>query len=67
MRSHLIVLTIAACLTAFAQERRQQEDRDFENLGFADPALVVAWNQIVNDIAFAEDQFLTFKGVAPTR
>ncbi len=28
-----------------------------------DGALVVAWNQLTYDLAFAEDQFLTFKGV----
>ena len=28
-----------------------------------DGALAVAWNQVAYDLAFAEDQFLTFKGV----
>jgi len=28
-----------------------------------DAALVVSWNQVAYDLAFAEDQFLTFKGV----
>ena len=48
------------------QEMRQQEDTAFAQLQhvfFLDPALVVAWNQTVNEIAFAEDQFFTFKGV----
>ena len=31
--------------------------------GYQDPALVIAWSQTVNEIAFAEDQFFTFKGV----
>jgi hypothetical protein len=25
-------------------------------------AIVIEWNQLVNELAFAEDQFLTFKG-----
>ena len=68
MKSHvLLTLTIAGSLTAFAAEQQQyetqrQEDRALAQLGRVDPALVVAWNQTVNDIAFAEDQFLTFKG-----
>jgi hypothetical protein len=47
-------------------EARQIEDAafaQFQHLFFFDPALVVAWNQIVYEIAFAEDQFLTFKGL----
>src|SRR5262245_50051575 len=47
------------------QETRQQEDAAFAQLQhvfFLDPALVVAWNQAVYEIAFAEDQFFTFKG-----
>ncbi len=48
------------------QENRRHEDTAFAQLKhffFLDPALVVAWNRTVNEIAFAEDQFLTFKGV----
>ena len=48
------------------QEMRQREDMAFAQLQqvfFLDSALVVAWNQTVNEIAFAEDQFFTFKGV----
>jgi PAP2 superfamily len=48
------------------QEAQQQEDAAFARLRhdfFLDPALVVAWNQTVYDLAFAEDQFLTFKGL----
>ena len=48
------------------QEKRQHEDAAFAQLQhvfFLDPALVVAWNRTVNEIAFAEDQFFTFKGV----
>jgi hypothetical protein len=60
-------LTIVACLLVFAseerdEEARRQKDVALAELGMVDPALVVAWNQIVYDIAFAEDQFLTFKG-----
>jgi len=48
------------------QETRRLEDAEFaqsQHVFFLDPALVVSWNQTVNEIAFAEDQFLTFKGV----
>lgn len=48
------------------QENQQHEDAAFAQLQhafFLDPALVVAWNRTVNEIAFAEDQFFTFKGV----
>jgi hypothetical protein len=48
------------------QEKRQYEDAAFAQLKhvfFLDPALVVAWNRTVNEIAFAEDQFFTFKGI----
>src|SRR5678816_39940 len=47
-------------------EKRQHEDAvsaQFLNVPFLDPELVVAWNRTVNEIAFAEDQFFTFKGV----
>jgi hypothetical protein len=68
MKFHvLLTLTTTACLTAFAGEQQQsetqrQEDRALAQPGRVDPALAVAWNRIVNDIAFAEDQFNTFKG-----
>jgi len=42
---------------------QHRENEALAHMRFVDSALVVAWNQIVNDIAFAEDQFLTFKGV----
>jgi len=48
------------------QEKRRHEDAAFAQLQhffFLDPALAVAWNRAVNEIAFAEDQFFTFKGV----
>jgi hypothetical protein len=51
---NLCVLTLAACVTTFGSERRE--------LGPGNPALAVAWNRIVYEIAFAEDQFFTFKG-----
>jgi PAP2 superfamily len=47
-------------------EKRQYEDAAFAQLKqvfFLDPALVVVWNRTVNEIAFAEDQFFTFKGI----
>jgi hypothetical protein len=46
-------------------EKRLQEDTAFAQLQhvfFLDPALAVAWNQAVYEIAFADDQFFTFKG-----
>src|SRR5215471_1384133 len=42
------------------KETRRLEDAEFAQLRhvfFLDPAPVVAWNQTVNEIAFAEDQF----------
>ena len=48
------------------QENRRHEDAalaELQHLSFLDPALIVAWNRTVNEIAFAEDQFFTFKGV----
>jgi hypothetical protein len=51
---------------AAQRETRLNEDALFarlESTYFAGPALAVAWNRTINDIAFAEDQFLTFKGV----
>jgi len=75
MRSTTIaVLGLAASLAAAAQEAAEttfdkttrHEDAAFAQLRaafFVDPALAVAWNQTVNEIAFAEDQFFTFKGV----
>jgi PAP2 superfamily len=47
------------------QETQRQEDAAFARLRPAfdfDPALVVEWNQTVYDLAFAEDQFDSFKG-----
>jgi hypothetical protein len=46
-------------------KKRRKEAAAFAQLQrvpFVDSALVTAWNQIVYDIAFAEDQFFTFKG-----
>ena len=59
---------LVVCLTTVAEERtdneaRHEEERALAHLGLGDPALVVAWNELINEIAFAEDQFLTFKGV----
>ena len=47
------------------QESRQHEDAAFAQMHdffFFDPELAVAWNLAVYEIAFAEDQFFTFKG-----
>jgi PAP2 superfamily len=47
------------------QESQQQEDAALAQLRPAfdlDPVLVVEWNQTVYDLAFAEDQFDSFKG-----
>src|SRR6266545_7867225 len=44
----------------------EQESAALERLSlgsFTGSELVVEWNRIVNEVAFAEDQFLTFKGV----
>ena len=65
---NVVALALAASLTALAGERagnedRRQEDRALAQLGLVDPALVVTWNRTVNEIAFAEDQFFTFKGI----
>ncbi|HEY6400813.1 MAG TPA: hypothetical protein VI479_05360 [Blastocatellia bacterium] len=66
----LVVLAIAASLAAavVASDRgmKRQEDTaraQLRHVFYSNSALVVAWNQTVNEIAFAEDQFLTFKGV----
>ena len=77
MLRRIIVLTVAASLAIIASSQQvaraeleklsSNEDEDSavqSRTGlFANPALVVAWNRTVNEIAFAEDQFLTFKGV----
>ena len=68
MRSHvLLTLTIAASLTAVRRGAATVRDSAAgeSSLGAAGPGRSgtgCAWNQIVNEIAFAEDQFLTFKG-----
>ena len=42
---------VAASLSCFAAE---QEARALAQMGRVDPALVVSWNQTINDIGFAE-------------
>jgi hypothetical protein len=63
MRRATIVLVVIACL---AVGTRAQAHQDLENRlprsVFLENA-VVAWNQVAYDLGFAEDQFLTFKGV----
>jgi hypothetical protein len=58
--SRFAAVAIAACVLSTAAEPEQ---------GFApraaaisDPRLATAWNQTVYEIAFAEDEFFTFKG-----
>jgi hypothetical protein len=41
---------------------RLQEHRELARVGLVDPAPVVAWNLVLYEVAFTEDQFLTFKG-----
>jgi PAP2 superfamily protein len=60
MRLHrVLVLTMTASLASFAE---RPQDHTLAS-GRPDGALPVAWNRIVNEIAYAEDQFFTFKGV----
>jgi hypothetical protein len=55
----LSTLFISSCIDDGAED----PDLDSIESGGGSPAVVVAWNQLLQDIAFAEDQFLTFKGV----
>src|SRR5262245_55700556 len=63
-----LVVLLAAALLAAATRRPQQNDsakvalNDGSNRRHLGPGVVVAWNELAYDIAFAEDQFLTFKG-----
>ncbi len=72
----IVSLTIAVWMAAVVaaqgppetslDKTRRREDAALAQLRAAfsvDPELVVAWNRTVNEIAFAEDQFFTFKGV----
>ena len=56
---------IATALAALAAEQQQNsarpEDRVLAAMGPMNPAVAVAWNQTAYEIAFAEDQFFTFK------
>jgi hypothetical protein len=60
MRSKkILLLGVAASLIAFAAGRPENKDRLEEHralaqVGLVDPALVVSWNQTINDIGFAE-------------
>ena len=58
MRRFTAALLIVLASATAAQSRQKAED-----ISLADPALAVRWNEVVNEIAFAEDQFQTFKGV----
>jgi len=64
----VISLAVAAASQTDFDERLSNQDEDsalaaLQSGSLSDPALVVAWNSTVNEIGFAEDQFLTFKGV----
>jgi hypothetical protein len=60
MRSDkVLALVLAACLTATAGDRaendhRREEDRSLAHMERVDPAVVASWNQTINDIGFAE-------------
>ena len=42
----------------------EEEEPELESIELLGPATIATgWNQLLQDIAFAEDQFLTFKGV----
>src|SRR5688572_18081050 len=56
--NRLLALIIVTTVTSSAQD-----DRALSHVQPNDARLAVAWNQLAYDIAFAEDQFLTFKGV----
>src|SRR5688572_23570667 len=55
--NRLLALIIVTTVTSSAQD-----DRALSHVQPNDARLAVAWNQQAYDIAFAEDQFLTFKG-----
>jgi hypothetical protein len=55
----VLALALAAALPLFAggppeNDSRREEDRVLAQTGLVDPALVVAWNQTMNDIGFAD-------------
>src|SRR5262245_52852485 len=56
-----ILLSVSFAAAACMDEGTDAELDYTEDGG--SPAAVLAWNQLLQDIAFAEDQFLTFKGV----
>jgi hypothetical protein len=49
--TRILLLGLAASLSGFAAE---QEDRALAQVGRVDPALVVSWNQTINEIGFAD-------------
>jgi hypothetical protein len=63
MRSHNVLLLTMATLLAALASGQPMDRAAAPHAGPAGPALAVTWNRTVNEIAFAEDQFFTFKGV----
>lgn len=49
--TRILLLGVAASLSGFAAE---QEHRALAQAGFVDPALVISWNQTINEIGFAD-------------
>ena len=73
MRSHVGMLWILAAVTltpaAHAAQARNSADladatSRSQDVGLGAPRsdVIVSWNNLAHDLAFAEDQFLTFKG-----
>jgi hypothetical protein len=68
LRRIAIGLTIVVCLVAANSLRPGRVAVADRTPGSRHGALAVAWNQMAYDLAFAEDQFLTFKRAsAPSR
>jgi hypothetical protein len=73
MRARIaIVLTVLCLVTTTGAQAQSAVGNSFRDAGETpakrtpgsrDGALAVAWNQVAYDLAYAEDQFLTFKGV----
>jgi hypothetical protein len=66
-RQGVVLVSLLAMLLAPAcageEETAGELDEEFSDFHLVDNDLALAWNELAQDIAFAEDQFLTFKGV----
>lgn len=66
VHASIMVVLIGAPARAAAQESSEPVDTALASQGLARGALraevIVAWNGLAGDLAFAEDRFLTFKG-----